>query len=55
MQIKPAKATSQEKQLCRSAFNGFMCLDRGCIKAREVKGYKMRDDAALDVKDFILL
>lgn len=32
-----------------------MCRDRGCIRVREVKVYKMRDNAALDVKYFILL
>lgn len=32
-----------------------MCCDRGCIRAREVKVCKMRDNAALDVKYFILL
>lgn len=55
MQRNPVKATSQEKKLCRSALNGCTCCDRGCIRAREVKVYKMRDNAALDVKDFILL
>lgn len=55
IQRKPVKATSQEKQLCRRALKGCTCCDRGCIRAREAKACKMRDDAGLDMKGLLLL